>query len=119
VFDKGKSERFPKKKQWDHGIDLKEGFTPQNSKIYPLSQKEQKKLDEWLDKQLQKGYIRPSKLPQTAPFFFIFKKDRKLRPVQDYRYLNTWTVKNDYLLPLIPELIDKLRGAQIFSKLDL
>jgi hypothetical protein len=54
-----------------------------------------------------------------APFFFEFKKDRKLRPVQDYQYLNTWTVKNDYPLPLIPELIDKLRGAQIFSKLDL
>jgi hypothetical protein len=57
VFDKGKSERFPKKKQWDHGIDLKEGFVPQNSKIYPLSQDEQMKLDEWLDEQLQKGYI--------------------------------------------------------------
>ena len=55
----------------------------------------------------------------AAPFFFIKKKDRTLRPVQNYRYLNSIIIKNQYPLPLIPELIDKLKGVKIFSKLDL
>ena len=47
------------------------------------------------------------------------KKDRKLRPCQDYRYLNQHTVKNAYPLPLIRELLDKLKGARHFTKLDV
>lgn len=54
-----------------------------------------------------------------SPFFFIKKKDGTLRPVQDYRELNQGTIKNEYPLPLKPELIDKLKGAKIFSKIDL
>ena len=50
---------------------------------------------------MRKEYIRPSKLPQTAPVFFVGKKDGKKRMVQDYQYLNKWTVKNNYSLPLI------------------
>jgi hypothetical protein len=55
----------------------------------------------------------------ASPFFFIKKKDGSLRPVQDYRKLNSGTIKNEYPLPLIPELIDKLKGAKVFSKMDL
>ena len=55
----------------------------------------------------------------ASPFFFIKKKDGKLQPCQDYRYLNDWTVKNAYLLPLISELMDKLKGAKHFSKMDV
>ncbi len=55
----------------------------------------------------------------ALPFFFVKKKDGKLRPVQDYRKLNEITIKNRYLLPLISELMDKLRGAKYFSKLDV
>jgi hypothetical protein len=51
-------------------------------------------LDKFLDKNLEKGYIRPSQLPQASPFFFVKKKDGRLRPCQDYWYLNDWTVKN-------------------------
>jgi hypothetical protein len=94
---------------------LKEGFKPQNLKTYPLSPAEQVELDKFLGENLAKGYT----YPKTAPFFFIDKKDRKLRPVQDYRYLNLWTEKNAYLLPLIPELIDKLKGSKIFTKINL
>jgi hypothetical protein len=119
VFSKQKSERMPTNKPWDHAIDLKEGFEPEKSKLYPLSPKEQEELDKFLDEQLRKGYIIPSKSPQTAPFFFVDKKDGKLRPTQDYRYLNSWTIRNNYPLPLIPELIDKLRGATVFTKMDL
>src|SRR5260221_1314704 len=63
--------------------------------------------------------IRPSNSPWAAPFFFVGKKDGKLRPCQGYRKLNECTIPNKYPLPLIPELIDKLKDAQIFTKLDL
>ena len=65
------------------------------------------------------GRIRPSKSPMAAPVFFVKKKDGKLQLVQDYRALNAMTVKNKYPLPLIPELIAKLRGAKYFTKLDV
>ena len=55
----------------------------------------------------------------ASPFFFIDKKDGKLRPVQDYWKLNEITVKNTAPLPLIPSLIDKLCGARYFTKLDV
>ena len=66
---------------------------------------------------MRKGYIRPSKLPQTSPVFFVPKKDRKKRMVQDYWYLNSWMVKNNYLLPLILDLIDSI--GKVFTKIDL
>jgi hypothetical protein len=55
----------------------------------------------------------------ASPFFFVDKKDGKLRPCQDYRYLNEHTIKNTYPLPLISELLDKLKGAQRFTKMDV
>src|SRR3954451_8819303 len=55
----------------------------------------------------------------ASPFFFVKKKDGKLRPVQDYRKLNEMTIKNRYPLPLIQELVDKLKGAKYFTKLDI
>ncbi len=51
-------------------------------------------LTKFLNEQLEKGYIRPSKSPYASPFFFIKKKDGKLWPVQDYRKLNALTIKN-------------------------
>ena len=76
-------------------------------------------LDEFLDENLRTGRIRPSKSPMASPFFFVKKKDGSLRPVQDYRKLNESTVKNRYPLPLIQELVDKLKGSRVFSKLDV
>jgi len=55
----------------------------------------------------------------AAPVFFIKKKDGSLRLVQDYRALNSMTVKNKYPLPLISELVLQLRGARYFTKLDV
>ena len=55
----------------------------------------------------------------ASPFFFIKKKDGGLRPVQDYRKLNRMTIKNRYPLPLIPELIDKLKQSRVFTKMDV
>ena len=73
----------------------------------------------FLNENLAKGYIRPSKSPWAAPFFFVTKKDGSLRPVQDYQGLNARTITDEYPLPLIGDLIYKLKGAKIFTKLDL
>ena len=110
---------MPVRKPWDHAIDLKPGFQPKKGKMYPLSPDEQEEVQDFLSAQLEKGYIRPSKSLQTSPAFFIAKKDGKKRMVQDYRHINDWTVKNNYPLPLISELVDKARSAKVFTKLDL
>jgi hypothetical protein len=119
VFDEDKADRFPGPRTWDHKIELKEGFQPKSFKTYNLTPEEQTELDHWTKENLDKGYIRPSKSPMASPFFYVKKKDGKLRPCQDYRYLNDWTIKNAYPLPLISELVDKLTGAKYFTKLDV
>jgi len=119
VFKKAPSERMPVRKPWDHAIDLNPNFVPRKSKLYPMSPTEQQEVRDFVDDQLKKGYIRPTKSPQTSPVFFIPKKDGKKRMVQDYRYLNKGTIKNNYPLPLIPELIDRIGDAKVFTKLDL
>jgi len=68
---------------------------------------------------LQKGYIQLSKLPQKVPVFFIEKKDRKKQMVQDYRYLNEWTIKNNYSLPLISDVLENIGMKKVFTKMDL
>uniref|UniRef100_A0A0W0FSN7 RNA-directed DNA polymerase n=1 Tax=Moniliophthora roreri TaxID=221103 RepID=A0A0W0FSN7_MONRR len=119
-FEKGKAERFPPSRTYDHAIDLKPDFVPRNCKLYLLSPLEQEEQDKFLEENLRKGYIGKSKSPMASPFFFVAKKEKgALRPMQDYRELNKGTVKNAYPLPLISELLDKLKGATVFTKLDL
>ena len=105
---------------WDHAIELLEGALPVlDCKVYLLTLSEQEALDKFLEEHLAKGYICPSKSPYTTPFFFVKKKDGKLRPVQDYRHLNAWTHKNHYLLPLLAELVDKVPGRDFYTTLDV
>ncbi len=120
TFNEQESHRFPPERPWDHAIELlPDAPKAFDCKIYPMARGEEDSLREFIKEQLEKGYIRPSKSPYASPFFFIKKKDGKLRPVQDYRKLNSLTVKNQYPLPLIPELIDRLRNAVLFTKLDI
>ena len=88
-------------------------------KIYLLSRVEREEVQEFVKDQLRKGYIRPSKSSQTLLVFFVPKKDGKKRMVQDYRYLNSWTIKNNYSLLLISDLIDSIRKIKVFTKMDL
>jgi len=118
VFKKKKSECLPLWKPWDHMIKTKSGFQLKKSKVYALSPKEQEEVDNFINEQLRKGYIQPSKSPQISPIFFIPKKDHKKRMCTDYHYLNDWTIKNAYLLPLISEIMDKVGKAKVFTKLD-
>ena len=119
LFSEKGFDRLPKRRPWDHAIELKADFTPTNCKVYPLNMQERTALDEFLDENLRTGRIRPSKSPMASPFFFVKKKDGSLRPVQDYMKLNESTVKNRYPLPLIQKLVDKLKGSRVFSKLDV
>ena len=93
VFGKKASERMPTRKMWDHTIELKERFVLRKGKVYPLSREERGEVHKFINEQLRKDYIRPSKSPQMAPVFCMGKKDGKKRMVQDYQYLNEWTVK--------------------------
>lgn len=119
VFSKAASERLPERKPYDHAIELVPNYQAFHSRVYPLSPNEQVALDEFLEEQKKKGYIRESKSPMSSPFFFVKKKDGTLRPVQDYRRLNEITVKNRYPLPIISQLIDALKNAKFFTKLDI
>ena len=73
----------------------------------------------FISEQLRKGYIKFSKLPQTALVFFVGKKDGKKQIVQDYRYLNKWTIKNNYPLSLISNIIQDIGTKKVFTKMDL
>ena len=119
VFSKVSFDALPDRKRWDHAIELVPGATNATCKVYPMSLNEQAALDAFLEENLKSGRIRPSKSPMGAPVFFVKKKDGSLRLVQDYRKLNAMTIKNEYPLPLIPELINSLRGARYFTKLDV
>jgi len=119
VFSNEEAKRLPAHKEWDHKIDLKPGFVPKAMKAFSLPQDEVKLAKEFVKENLEKGYIRPSKSPQSSPLFFVDKKDGGKRPCQDYRYLNEWTIKNAYPLPLIQDLLDGLQGMKYFTKLDI
>jgi len=119
VFGKKESERMPVRKAWDHAIELKEGFVPKKGKVYSLSREEREEVQAFVEDQLRKGYIRPSKSPQTSPVHFVAKKDGKRRIVQDYRHINQWTIKNGYSLPLIVDILDRVGKRKVFTKLDL
>jgi len=119
VFGKVELERMPVRKVWDHAIDVKEDFRPSKAKVYPLSRNEREEVQKSVDKHLKKGYIQPSKSKQTSPVFFVGKKDRGKYMVMDYCKLNRQTVKNNYPLPLITELVDNMGSKQVFTKMDL
>jgi len=119
VFAKEDFDIFPEHRQWDHAIELISGSEPKSSKVYPLSPVEQKELDSFLEENLYTRRIHSSKSPMAAPVFFIKKKDGSLRLVQDYRVLNSMTVKNKYPFLLIFELVSQLRRARYFTKLDV
>lgn len=119
VFSEEESHRLPEHKSWDHTIELIPEAKGWRAKVYPLGKNEQEELDKFLDENLKKGYIRPSKSPMASPFFFVKKKDGGLRPVQDYRRLNDITVKNSYPIPLISDLMDRLKGSRYYTKLDV
>ncbi|KAL5756630.1 hypothetical protein ACOSQ2_021376 [Xanthoceras sorbifolium] len=80
---------------------------------------ELKELKIQLQELLDRGFIRPSVFPWGASVLFVKNKDGSLRLCIDYRQLNKLNVKNKYPLPRINDLFDQLRGATVFSKIDI
>ena len=98
---------------------MDEALQELNAKAYAMTIKEEETLKQWLDEQLKVGLIVESKSRYMAPCFYIPKKDGSLWLVQDYRKLNQVIIKDKTLLPLIGEVIDKLKEVKYFNKLDL
>jgi hypothetical protein len=110
---------LPPVREIDFTIDLLPGTTPISQAPYRMAPAELKELKIQLQELVDKGFIRPSMSPWGAPVLFVKKKDGTLRLCIDYRKLNQVTVKNKYPLPRIDDLFDQLRGAKVFSKIDL
>jgi hypothetical protein len=100
-------------------IELKPGTTPIYKTPYRMATPELVELKEHIKELLEKGFIRPSSSPWGIPVIFVLKKDGTQRLCMDYHALNEVTVKNKYPLPRIDDLFDQLRGACVFSKINL
>ncbi|KAK1618870.1 hypothetical protein QYE76_024387 [Lolium multiflorum] len=100
-------------------IELLPGTGPIAKRPYKMDVEELKELKKQLKEQIEKGFIRPSSSSWGAPVLFVEKKDSSKRLVMDYRSLNEMTIKNKYPLPNINDLFDQLKGAKVFSKIDL
>ncbi|GBG80647.1 hypothetical protein CBR_g31107 [Chara braunii] len=102
-----------------HEIILEDGAVPPRGCIYRMSEEELSVLRAQLDDLLEKGWIWPSSSPYGAPVLFVRKKNKDLRLCIDYRKYNAQTIRNADPLPRIDDLLERLGGAQFFSKLDL
>ena len=110
---------LPRDREIQFEIELLPGTAPISKAPYRMAPAELKELQAQLQDLLDKRFIRPSHSPWGAPVLFVKKKDGTLRMCIDYRELNKVTVKNRYPLPRIDDLFDQLKGATIFSKIDL
>ena len=120
VFSKNKAHELPPNcGPLDHHIHLEEGSKPVFGPIYNLSETELQVLKEYINENLRKRFIRPSTSPFGAPVLFVKKPDSSLHLCIDYHALNSMTIKNRYPLPLISELLDRVKGAKYFTKIDV
>ncbi|WJX83395.1 hypothetical protein P8452_66060 [Trifolium repens] len=110
---------FPPCRGVEFFIDLQPGTGPISESAYRMAPVELVELKSQIEDLLVKGFIRPSVSPWGAPVLLVKKKDGKSRLCVDYRKLNKVTIKNRYPLPRIDDLMDQLRGASVFSKIDL
>ncbi|KAI4885455.1 hypothetical protein NFI96_014403 [Prochilodus magdalenae] len=119
VFSKSNATKLPPHRSYDCGIELLANTTVPKARVYPLTQAEEIAMEEYTREALAQGFIRRSTSPAAAGFFFIKKKDGGLRPCIDYRGLNAITRPYSFPLPLVPVALEQLRGAAVFTKLDL
>ena len=100
-------------------INLVPGTAPISKRPYRLPVNDLVELKQQIEEMQAKGFVRPSSSPWGAPVIFVAKKDGTQRMCVDYRALNEVTIKNKYPLPRIDDLFDQLKGAGVFSKIDL
>ena len=110
---------MPPQRVVDFGIELHPNTSPISMSPHRMAPVELQELKVQLKELLDKGFIRPSTSPWGAPVLFTKKKDKTLQLCIGYRQLNRVTIKNRYPLPRIDDLFDQLRGARVYSKIDL
>ena len=120
VFSEKITTKLPPSWPYDHAIKLKDSFIPQKAKAYQLNPIKHQACKKFIEEHLKTGEIFPLKFSQAVQFFFVKKMEAgKLRPCQNYQYLNSHTIKNAYPLPLISDLVDKLQELSIFTNFDI
>ena len=119
VFPAGLPYTPPPQRDLDHSIELLPGSEPPSKPTYKLSYAETEELRKQLEELADHAFVRASKSPFGAPVLFVKKKDGTKRLCVDYSALNKITIKNRYPLPRIDELLDRVQGSAVFSKIDL
>jgi Reverse transcriptase (RNA-dependent DNA polymerase)/RNase H-like domain found in reverse transcriptase len=120
VFSKEGAKRFLPARPEDHAIKLvPDALGTINCKTYPLMHAEIQATKEFIKENIGLGYIEKTDSPWSSPWFFIKKKDGSLRPVQDYREVNKWTVRDVYPIPHIEQILEVLHGKELFTALDI
>ena len=109
----------PLRDHLDHHISLEKDAKSIFDLIYNLSENELKVLKKYLEDKLFKGLIHPSISSFDSPVLFVKKSDGNLRLCVDYRALNRMTIKNRYSIPLITEIMDRIRNAKEFTRVDI
>ena len=119
AFHPQEAEKLAPRRPYDHKIELLPGKNPPWGPLYKMSVGELEVLKEWLEQNLEKGWIRASQSPAAAPVLFAHKPGGGLRLCVDYRRLNEITKKNRYPIPLISETLERIKGCKFFTKLDV
>ena len=120
LFSENATKRFPPSRPKDLAVQLKPGAPDTiNCKVYPLARHKIQAAAEFTSKNEELGHIKKVNSPWGSPFFFIKKKDGSLRPVQDYRAINSWTERDVYPMPRIEQILEQLNGKVLFTTLDI
>ncbi|KAJ9520558.1 hypothetical protein QJQ45_007406 [Haematococcus lacustris] len=119
VFPSDLPAGLPPQRAVDHRIEVEPGKRPPTRPTYNMSTSELAELKAQITEMQEKGFIRPSTSPYAAGVLFVRKKDGTFRMCVDYRPLNRITIKNKYPLPRVENMLDRLHGATVFSKIDL
>jgi len=119
IFSKTKAETLPPHRPYDLKINLEEGAQPLVGPIYSLSASEQETLKEFIEENLNMGFIQPTSSLHGVLVLFIKKKDSSLHLYVDFHSFNHISKKDHYPLPLISNLLDSSCKARVYSKIDL
>ena len=119
VFSPSNANSLPPHRDEDHTIELELGNTPPFCPLYNLSEYQLTMVREYINENLANWFIPSFKSSARAPVLYTPKPDGTLRLCVDYRSLNFMMIKNRYSLPLIDEILDRLSGARVFTKIDL
>ena len=119
VFSQTKAEILPPHHPYDLKINLKEGAQSPVGPIYSLSVSKQESFKEFIEENLNMGFIQPTSSPHSAPVLSVKKKDGSLHFCVNFHRLNHISKKDRYPLLLISDLLDSPHKAQVYSKIDL